>query len=270
MPEARDSSPICDCHIHVFAREGLPSGGAYAPPRKDLHDFVAEAAPCGVRRAVLIQASVDGTDNSRILSTLRGTTGIGLRGVATIAPGRRDLQPLHDAGIRGVRIQNRARIGRSDFGHLPALSRGAAAFGWHLELNTDADRLADLPTIVSRLPEGQSLVLDHIAHIAPDRPDELARLCRLLETGRVWVKLSPTRVSLLPDDYGDLSAILSTLLDGFDARCIWGSDWPHVMTEEPGPGIAKMIEVMRTRATAAQFRRVMWENPARLYDFDGA
>lgn len=260
--------PVCDCHIHVFARDGQPSAGAYEPPHKDLADFTGEAASCGVRRAVLVQASVDGMDNSRILSVLRGPEGHHLRGVATIRPGDMGLRDMHEAGIRGLRLQNRALLGQTTL-DLPGMSRTAAHFGWHLELNTDAEMLDVLGPMISRLPEGQFLVLDHIAHIAPDRPEQLARLCRLLETGRVWVKLSPTRVSLRPDDYSDLAGMISALVDGFDERCIWGSDWPHVMTEEPVPGIGKMIEFMSGCTTSAQFRRVMWENPASLYGFAG-
>ncbi len=32
--------------------------------------------------------------------------------------------------------------------------------------------------------------------------------------------------------------------------------------------IGKMIEFMSECATSAQFRRVMWDNPASLYGFD--
>ena len=200
---------ITDCHIHSFAKTEAPQTGAYVPPARDIRDYMDEAAPLGVRRAVVVQASVDGTDNSRLVEVL-GTDGpVALRGVAMIDADA-DLQALHAAGIRATRIQDRARLGDSALDQLPELAKRVAEVGWHIELNTEPrsfDRLADM---VVDLPEGLRLVLDHMGHVDPAAP---APLFRLLETGRVWTKLSPTRVSTDIGHYGDLSALIATLTD---------------------------------------------------------
>ncbi|EBA10471.1 amidohydrolase family protein [Sagittula stellata] len=254
---------ITDCHIHSFAKTEAPQTGAYVPPARDIRDYMDEAAPLGARRAVVVQASVDGTDNSRLVEVL-GTDGpVALRGVAMIDADA-DLQALHAAGIRATRIQDRARLGDSALDQLPDLAKHVAEVGWHIELNTEPrsfDRLADM---VADLPEGLRLVLDHMGHVDPAAP---APLFRLLETGRVWAKLSPTRVSTDIGPYGDLSALIERLGAAFPDQIIWGSDWPHVMTPEPVPEIPPMLELCREALSQDSFTRCMWGNPERLYGF---
>ncbi|MCA0964844.1 amidohydrolase family protein [Salipiger bermudensis] len=254
---------ITDCHIHSFAKTEAPQTGAYVPPARDIHDYMDEAAPLGVRRAVVVQASVDGTDNSRLVEVLGNAGPVALRGVAMIDADA-DLQALHAAGIRATRIQDRARLGASALDQLPELAKRVAEIGWHIELNTEPrsfDRLADM---VADLPEGLRLVLDHMGHADPAAP---APLFRLLETGRVWAKLSPTRVSTDIGHYGDLSALVERLGAAFPDQIIWGSDWPHVMTPEPVPEIPPMLELCRRALSQDNFTRCMWGNPERLYGF---
>ena len=254
---------ITDCHIHSFAKTEAPQTGAYVPPARDIRDYMDEAAPLGVRRAVVVQASVDGTDNSRLVEVLGNAGPVALRGVAMIDADA-DLQALHAAGIRATRIQDRARLGASALDQLPELAKRVAEIGWHIELNTEPrsfDRLADM---VVDLPEGLRLVLDHMGHADPAAP---APLFRLLETGRVWAKLSPTRVSTDIGHYGDLSALVERLGSAFPDQIIWGSDWPHVMTPEPVPEIPPMLELCRRALSQDNFTRCMWGNPERLYGF---
>ena len=127
---------ITDCHLHSFANEAAPKTGAYVPPARDVHDYMEEAAPLGVRRAVVVQASVDGTDNSRLVEVLH--------------------------------------------------AKGPVA--WHIELNTEPRSFGRIAALVPDLPEGVRLILDHIGHVDPAAPGPILRL---METGRVWAKLSP-------------------------------------------------------------------------------
>ncbi|MFZ7092229.1 amidohydrolase family protein [Primorskyibacter sp. 2E233] len=108
---------ITDCHLHSFAKDAAPQTGAYVPPARDIRDFMAEAAPLGVRRAVVVQASVDGTDNTRLVEVLGVECPVALRGVAVIDV-QADLRALHAAGVRATRIQDRVRLGDSALGQL--------------------------------------------------------------------------------------------------------------------------------------------------------
>jgi predicted TIM-barrel fold metal-dependent hydrolase len=267
MSDTPEFTAVCDCHIHSFDSKGQTSSGSYVPPPKDLGDYLLEARSCHIARAVVVQASVDGTDNSRLVRTLRSASGIEVRGVATIdADTVVNLDELDAAGIRALRIQDRTRLGRNELALLPDVSRRAATMDWHVELNTEPERFDALAEQIQGLPEGQFLVLDHMGHVDPRQAGDLIELCRLLDTGRVWAKLSPTRVSHR-DDYRDLAETVSRLASAYPDRCIWGSDWPHVMTEPPLPEIRTMLSFFADVLTGRQFRACMWANPAKLYRF---
>lgn len=258
---------ICDCHLHSFAKTASAHAGAYVPPQRDIHDYMAEAAPLGIARAVVVQASVDGTDNSRLIEVLRAEGPVALRGVGMVDPHTARLSELQDAGLRAIRVQDRARLGASELERLPVLADCAASVGWHLELNTEPTSFDRISRLLPTLPESLLLVLDHIGHVDPERPADTEALFRLLDSGRVWVKLSPTRVSRAIGHYDDLRALVARLGAGYPDQCVWGSDWPHVMMPAPLPEIPPMLELCRQALSDDVFRRCMWSNPERLYGF---
>lgn len=258
-------APVCDCHIHSFEKGRERPGAAYRPPEMDLTDYLPEARANGIARAVIIQASVDGTDNGGLLRALGSAPdGLVLRGVAMISPQTTGLDELAAAGVHALRIQDRTRLGLNDLEMLPLLSKRAAEMGWHIELNTEPERFGRLSAALS---VGTKIVLDHFGHIDPAQPQQLEALMRLLDSGRVWVKLAPTRVSQRPQDYRDLTIAVSTLTSRFPDRCVWGSDWPHVMIDPPLPRISVMLDLLRDAIAPAAQRACLWDNPARLYGF---
>src|SRR5262245_53394264 len=101
-------SDAYDCQIHVFgdtARYPVRSGAAYMP----FADATIDAAldmhrSLGFSRGVIVQATVHGTDH-RILYDALERAGPGYRGVAVIndSVSDKELQRLHDAGVRGAR-----------------------------------------------------------------------------------------------------------------------------------------------------------------------
>ena len=125
----------------------------------------------------------------------------------------------------------------------------------------------DVSQVPTFLHEGQPLVLDHFGHTGPASSAHEVNLCRLLDSGRVWVKLSPTRVSKRPELYDDLAGLVSRLVEGWPDRCLWGSDWPHVMTPPPVPRLAPMLDLLRQVLPESRLRAVLQDNPAALYRF---
>lgn len=258
---------ICDCHIHSFSKAPSSGKGSYSPPNMDLDDYEPEASRNGIKRAVVVQASIDGTDNSRLIDLLSSHAEIELRGVATINPETADLPYLHSAGIRAIRVQDRERLGQSDLDKLPILAECAASTGWHVELNTEPRSFDTIFDHISCLPESTLLVLDHLGHVDPDSPEEIGKLFRLLDTGKVWVKLSPSRVSRRIGNYSDLMAMVTKIGTDYPEQCIWGSDWPHVMTKPPLPEISPMLAFLKEALNEEQFLACMSLNPERLYGF---
>jgi len=91
----------------------------------------------------------------------------------------------------------------------------------------------------------------------------------LLDTGRVWVKLSaPYETSKTgAPRFDDVSVLARALAKHNPDRCVWASNWPH-----PGqkvvPSNANMLDLLLDWAPdEAVRRRILVDNPARLYGF---
>ncbi len=98
----------CDSHFHVFGPpEVFPfaSTHEYTPPAAPLEHYLNMVAVIGIKRAVVVQPSVHGLDNSATLDAIKNSGG-SFRGVGRIddKTSRSELQRLHDGGIRGVRF----------------------------------------------------------------------------------------------------------------------------------------------------------------------
>lgn len=260
---------ICDTHLHSFDVHKPYNDATYVPPRLDIRHYSEWVRTWGVRRAVLVHASVDGDNCDHLLACLQSHVGLDLRGVVGVQTSDVDLRYLHDAGVRAIRIQDRSRLGVQQIQQLAEQARLASETQWHLEINTEPGRFDVLRSALESMPASVDLVLDHIGHLRPDDAAGRASLFRLMETGRVWVKLSLTRIfsHRLNDDYSPLQELVAALVQRFPLQCVWGSDWPHVMTEEPVPSLPKMLDFMRETLTSSQFHAVMWTNPQKLYDF---
>jgi predicted TIM-barrel fold metal-dependent hydrolase len=143
-------------------------------------------------------------------------------------------------------------------------------FGWHVAVHvTGADliRYADIiATIDARV------VIDHMAR--PDLGHELdacrAILFRLLDSGRVWVKLSGSdRLSKTGAPYRDVVPYARSLVEHAPKRVLWGSDWPHVNIKGPMPKDAALVDLVAEIAPSeAMQRRLLVDNPTELFGFD--
>ena len=65
----------------------------------------------------------------------------------------------------------------------------------------------------------------------------------------------------LPFDPGPL---VRALVAANPERCLWGSDWPH---SDPIDDAAALKRLHDWVGNAALFRKILVDNPARLYDF---
>ncbi|ELS51137.1 amidohydrolase family protein [Streptomyces viridochromogenes] len=274
----------CDTHVHVFGpahRYPYAPDRSYIPPDALPSDLSALHRHLGITRTVLVQPSPYGTDNARLLDGLR-ELGESARGVAVIAPDADpgELRDMHEAGVRGVRVNlgvHTANDLEQARERIQATARKVAPLGWHLDLNIDATALAAFHEILPGLPV--PVVLDHFAGIKPTAAtcaEALTRTRTLLETGRVWVKLSaPYRVTD-SGSYADLDAVVTALLGTRADRALWGSDWPHTggtpadrdphriqpyLTIDDGQSLTRFSRQLG----ASLLRQVLVDNPAMLY-----
>src|SRR3546814_9798896 len=94
--------------MHVFgprSRYKLDARRSYTPHESPLAQYRAVMCALGIERAVLVQPSVYGTDNTALLDALQ-EAGPAFRGVAAPRPDldASAIQELHHVGVRGVRL----------------------------------------------------------------------------------------------------------------------------------------------------------------------
>jgi predicted TIM-barrel fold metal-dependent hydrolase len=140
--------------------------------------------------------------------------------------------------------------------------------GMHLQILLHADEhLEALAGEIAALPV--PVVLDHAGWPRDPEGPGVERLCRLLGEGRAWVKLSGAYRFTAPP-YREADALLRRLVEANPERCLWGSDWPHIMlgegVERPDAGVL-MDAFMRAVEGSEARQRVLVDNPAALHGF---
>jgi 2-pyrone-4,6-dicarboxylate lactonase len=286
-PDAQPHAPklalppgTCDSHAHICgpaAAYPYDAQRIYTPPDATIESYRHLLAVLGVARAVLIQPSVYGTDNRAMLAALQ-TAGPGFRGVAVVEPdiSARDVEALHRAGIRGVRLNLvDRREGRNEvpLELVRALADRIAPFGWHIEFLVNMDEALGFAAAVTDLKV--PIVLGHLGYPRAGARDWIkapafAGLLSLLAGGRCWVKLTgPYRISGAADlPYDDVDAAAAQLVQAAPGRLIWGSDWPHVMMKKPMPNDGALCDLLaRWIPDAATRQRILVDNPMELYGF---
>jgi len=261
----------CDCHMHVFeprfgGQADTPAPLATAAMYRDVQ------ARFSLQRMVVVQANRYAEDNRGMLEAM-AAFGDSARGVVVIEPDTDDaeLQRLHTLGVRGVRFHMLSG-GHLQWAQLDDVAARVRPFDWHLQLQFDG---WTLPTHAARLHAlPVDIVIDHLGKFfsqPPPRVDDPAfrALLGLLDAGRCWVKLSAPYESSRrgAPDYDDVAPLARTLAASFAERCVWGSNWPHP-GRTPSPSTSALLDRLFDWAgDAVVARRILVDNPQRLYDF---
>jgi len=268
----------CDTHAHIMgpkAQHDYSPARIYTPPDCLLPDYLHMLDILGVERAVLVQPSVYGTDNSVMLEAMK-TAGGRLRGVAVVEEdiSDGDLKTLHDAGVRGVRVNivdvKDRKPGTLPMKPLSKLAQRIAPLGWHMEFLMHADEFPDLDGTFADFPV--DIVLGHLGYMTQGAPLEhpgFQALLRLMQSGKAWVKLTgPYRITAAPPPYSDTAAFAKALLEANRERVLWGTDWPHVMLKGTMPNDGELADVLFDWIPDANLRQqVLVRNPEKLYGF---
>jgi predicted TIM-barrel fold metal-dependent hydrolase len=94
-------------------------------------------------------------------------------------------------------------------------------------------------------------------------------LLELLDTGRIWVKLTGQRMSRQGPPFSDLTPFAQAIVARAPQRCVFGTDWPHPDTPGYMPDDGLLIDLLPTWAPEDRQRhRILVDNPAELYGFD--
>lgn len=262
-----------DCHSHVFGpvdRYPYVANRGYTPPDASLADYRRMLGTMGFDRAVIVQPSVLGTDNRATMDAV-ATMGGAFRAVVVVDPTISDaeLQALDEGGARGVRF-NLNNPGGLPLEAVEAVARRIAPLGWHLQFFADLNLRPELVELMRRQPV--PVVVDHMGHLRPERglADPGAKaLLALLGEGRAWVKVSGAyRCSSAAVPYRDTTAIARALIEAAPDRVVFGTDWPHPDYRRPMPNDGDLVDLFNAWVPDPdQRRRILVDNPARLYGF---
>jgi 2-pyrone-4,6-dicarboxylate lactonase len=279
---APDSHPIkpqyvlppgaCDAHCHVFgpgAKFPYAANRSYTPPDASKEKLAALHRFLGFSRAVLVQASCHGTDNSAMLDAI-ATSNDTIRGVAMVGGDVTDaeLERLHANGVRGVRFNFVAHLGGApDLKVIEAVVARIVPLGWHLQVHLDAEDILTYRDFLLglKLP----FIIDHMGRVVAkngveQKPFKL--LLDLMQHEEVWVKVSgPERVSSTGKPFHDALPYARKLIETAPERVLWGTDFPHPNVREM-PNDGGLVDLFALMCDDEAVRRkILIDNPSKLY-----
>jgi 2-pyrone-4,6-dicarboxylate lactonase len=278
-----------DCHMHVFGpfdRFPLAAERAYNVPPAPLEAHERMKKQVGLERTVFVQGSGHGTDNRAMLAAL-GAIGSRGRGVAVVAPQTplAELQKLHKAGVRGLRLNLytfAARHKGEPGDLLRTYERLIAPLGWHLQLFCSPDTLMALAPHIPRA--SVPIVIDHMG--LPDAAQGLDQpafqtMLDLVSKG-AWAKVAGAdRITQKTGRLDDALPFIRALAAAAPQRLVWGSDWPNIgfHNREPVTDDSHILEhreldagglldlLARAVPDAAVRGAILAGNPENLYGF---
>jgi predicted TIM-barrel fold metal-dependent hydrolase len=278
----------CDTHLHVFGDPKIyPAANPHAlyhPPQdctfqalQDIH------AGMGIERAVLVQATIYGTDHRLLHDVLKAAPKGRYRGVAIVdeTVSNAELQRLHDVGVRAARFNFGGNFKlapslttfRRSLERIRELGWCAKIFGFGDDFLVVEDELRRIET---------PAIIDHMGGLdyrrGPDQP-VVRLILDLLAKDNWWIGLSNGDLrSHTGHPWSDAVEFGRLFFGAVPERCIWGTDWPHVhrfiRPDKDGHsdyGVAHELErvalLERYMPDRAARDRVLVDNPARLFGF---
>ena len=267
----------CDSHCHVFGpadRFPYALTRKYTPPDAPVEKLAALHRLLGIERAVLVQASCHGTDNTAMLDAIANSGGR-YRGVCNASTdfSTTDFQALHDGGVRGVRFNFVKHLGGApDLDAMRRIVDRVAHLPWHVELHFDARDLLEYEQLLDNMPI--PVVMDHMGRVPAGeglaQAPFQALLRKFTEMERLWVKISGSeRISASGPPFEDAAAFASALIEVAPDRVIWGTDWPHPNIRKYMPNDGDLVDLLPVMICDEAIRhQVLVTNPARLFGFD--
>jgi predicted TIM-barrel fold metal-dependent hydrolase len=265
----------CDTHVHLFGPSGKYRFASDSPYTS--HDALPEMLfalqdAVGLSTAVVVSPGGYGSDYSMLADVLAAHPKR-LRGIALMpesAPAS-EFERLGKLGVRGLRM-----ISDKRGGHLPHFNRDMAAraheHGWHVQFYPHGTDIIDYADRLMSLQN--DIVLDHFASIPAaggvDQP-AVKTVLRMLDSGRVWLKLSgPMRCDRGDFPYAAVAPLARLFVKHAPEKMVWGSDWPHVnMAGREMPNDGGLVDLMADWVPDEAVRnRIFADNAKALYGFE--
>jgi predicted TIM-barrel fold metal-dependent hydrolase len=279
VPAYRPPPNACDAHCHIFGPGDVypyAADRSYTPPDAPLSHFQTLQRTLGLSRAVLVNASCHGSDNTVIVDAIAQSGGR-YRGVANSDGGFTEatFRRLHEQGFRGVRFNFVAHLGGvPDMAEFERTIERIRPLGWHLDLHFDAKDLPRYDDMLHRLPV--PFIIDHMARVPTQNGVDQEPFKVLLALHRrnpkCWVKISGAERIAAAEGPPFHSAVpfAKMLIEAGPERILWGTDWPHPNIAKHMPNDGDLVDLIPLMMPdAATQRQVLVDNPHRLYEFTG-
>ena len=275
LPRYKAPPGACDSHIHIYdTRFPMAWPKLRAVTDASVAEYKLLQQRNGTSRVIVVQPAAYGTDNSVTVDAIEQLGMANARGIAVLHPSVSDerIKSLHDGGIRGLRFsQHEPRTAITSADMIEPLAIRIADLGWNVQLHLRGEQIVEMADLLARLPG--RIVIDHMARLSQPEGTRHAAfgiVQKLLDTGRVWVKLSgpylDTKIGA--PRYTDMKPVARAFVEHAPERCVWGSDWPHPTEPHTKPDDAILFDLLMDWALDEPTRhRILVTNPATLYGF---
>ena len=263
-----------DAHCHIF---GPSPEFPFAPERKytpcnaSKDDLFALRDHLGFSRNVIVQATCHGKDNSAMVDACRAGGDLA-RGIASVGADitHKELAEMHDSGVRGVRFNFVKRlVDATPKEAFIAIADKIQEFGWSIVVYFEATDLEELEPFLKQLPG--IVVVDHLGR--PDvtkgvnHPDFTRFIDFMTKNENIWTKVTcPERLTTTGASYDEVVPYYQAIVDRFEDRVLWGTDWPHPNMKSHMPDDGALVDyIPRIARTQEQIHKLLVTNPMRLY-----
>ena len=196
-----------------------------------------------------------------------------LRGVIVInATTPIEIKALRAKGVRAARFSARSGsnanfFGSASFEDFNHLKHQLSDSGLHAELWTDCKMLPQLEQQLLNSPV--PVVIDHMGgfdvNLGVQDPG-FQCLLRLMESGKVWLKLCAYR-NLLQESHIDNGRPFHEKLTAVNPdRLVWGTDWPHLNVAPPPSTQSLLDTLVRWTPDKLVLQKILSINPSELYE----
>lgn len=287
MLSADDRLPIVDCHTHFYdptRPEGIPwpgKGDAVLYRTILPKQFLEQAAPLGVTKTIVVEASPRVEDNAWLLDlAAKNPSIIGV--VGNLTPGRPEFAGhlkrfAANKLYRGIRVNHGAVKTGLDQPEFLADIKRLAELGLELDVNGGPDMPADVARLAEKLPD-LHIVINHLANADVDgteppgawqdgmraaakHPGVFCKVSALVEHAKP--KSGEKKV---PEEVDFYRPILDAIWSIFgDDRLIYGSNWPvsdRSASYKVLFSIVNQYVIARGKTTAEKF---FWKNAHAAY-----
>ena len=267
----------CDSHAHIFgplSQYPILPKTHFIPHLNPLEDYIKMLSTIGCERAVLVQPSVYGTNNTLMEEALRKNQ-FPLRAIAVVSADISDLEllRLHTLGFRGIRVNTASATSGLTLEDAKRLAPRLKELNWHMQFFVNVRKQPAIVDELIQLPI--NVVIDHYgcvdASLGKNSEGYMA-LMRLFSYEHVWAKISANYFSSMDFPlHRDVALIAQEMMKIMPERLVWGSDWPHVSAKNMLANDGHLVNLLLDwTASADLLQKILVDNPAHLYEFNQA